>query len=485
MDNLGGDETKKYISEVIMDEEFFPGQLNIIASGTGTGKTEFVRRTLLGKFNDLAPSEILYVTSRSMTRDQQAELDGIEKLGSDSIEIIRYWNGELKEIHELGIWIMNYNQLAHILDFCEPIEGEMLQKIKLAVFDECHTLFSDDFIEGMGIIRQWVRERIRDKSVTLIGMTATKGILDYNAGRFGKKIGTVNSEFIVNYKAKHLICAVKEDLLDLLANRGLTGRSIILCPSIRECNKLNSLYHNSVVLVSQNNKSFTEEMAVLRKYIIENETLPEDTSIYPVGYKRGIHPIEALITTTSMREGINLREQSGIKNVICCLTDEMHVKQFMGRCRFDVENLIVVHSHHPKDNIDKDGYTALSRRLFADYIADKNDRRWFDSISEIVDCEFEEVERYMLDPDWPRFLSWVDAQWVCGSESQNPIFPDEYDQFEDYAFKCRLFGRDSKKYTFNGILRCLCSDHGYFCEQKRIAHDDGRKVTCKYLYKKG
>ena len=481
---------KKYISEIIMDEEFLPGQFNIIASGTGTGKTEFVRRTLLGKFDDLSPSEILYVTSRSMTRDQQAELDGIERLSNDSIEIIQYWNGEigeLKEIYDLGIWIMNYNQLAHILDFCDPKEGELLQKIKLAVFDECHTLFSDDFIEGMGIIRQWVRERIRDESVTLVGMTATKGILDHNSGRFGKKISTVNDEFIVNFRAKHLICALKSDLVDLLASRNLPGRSIILCSSIRECNKLNSIYRNSVVLISQNNKEFTEDMGILRKFIIENETLPADTSIFSSGYEKGVHPIEALITTTSMREGINLREESGIKNVICCLTDEMHVKQFVGRCRFDVENLIVAYGHHPRDNMGKDDYTALSRRLFADYIGNKDDRRWFDSISEIVDCTFEEVDRYRLDPDWGKFLSWVDEKWIStGGESEDiekRITDQEYEWFEDYAYRCRLFGRDSRKYTFNGILRCLCSDHGYTYEQKRLMGEDGRKITCKYLYK--
>lgn len=486
----GDDWTKKYISEIIEGNEFYPGQLNIIASGTGTGKTEFVRRTLLEKIPDFDPSEILYVTSRSMTRDQQAELDGIERLGNDSIEIIKYWNGEigeLKEIHELGIWIMNYNQLAHILDFCDPEEGELLQKIKLAVFDECHTLFSDDFIEGMGIIRQWVRERIRDESVILIGMTATKGILDYNAGRFGSRIKTVNKDFIVNYKAKHLICAVKEDLIDLLANRNLPGKTIILCPSVRECQKLNSIYHNSVVLVSQNNKSFTEEMAVLRRYIIENEVLPESTEIFPSGYTRGIHPIEVLITTTSMREGINLREESGIKNVICCLTDEMHVKQFMGRCRFNVENLIVVYGHYPRDNMKKNDYTANSRKLFSNYIADKNDREWFDSISEIVDCSFEEVERYRLDPDWNGFLSWVDTQWVRSRDAPDdkPISEQEYEQFEDYAYRCRLFGRDPRKYTFNAILRCMCNDHGYSYEQKRSLDDDGRKITYKYLQKDG
>ena len=481
----------KFISEIVTGDEFHPGQLNIISSGTGTGKTEFVRRTLLKKFSDLSPSEILYVTSRSMTRDQQAELDGIERLGSDSMEVIKYWNGEipeLKEIQDMGIWIMNYNQLAYILDFCEPREGELLQKIKLAVFDECHTLFSDDFIEGMGIIRQWVRERVRDQSVILIGMTATKGILEYNSRRFGSKVKTVNDEYIVNYKAKHLICANYEDLMDLLLTRRLTGKTIILCHSIRECRKINEYYHNSVILFSQNNKNFTEDMAILRKYIIENETLPPDTSIFTEGYDRGIHPIDALLTTTSMREGINLRAESGIENVICCISDEMHVKQFMGRCRFDVQNLIVLHKHYPQDNIAQDSYIAESRRLFAKYIYDKNNREWFESIKEIVECDFEEIERYNIDPRVDDFCSWVDENWACGSDpiekETRRVTESDYWQFEDYAYKCRIFGREARRYTFNGILRYMCDELGYSFEQGRTLNEDKRKVTYKNILRR-
>jgi len=484
--------TKKFISEMITGDEFLAGRFNIIASGTGTGKTEFVRRTLLTKFDSLLPSEILYVTSRSMTRDQQAELDGIERLGQDDIDIIQYWNGEieeLKRIQEAGIYIMNYNQFIHILDYCDPEEGEPLTKIRIAVFDECHALFSDDFITGMGVARQWIRERIRDESVILIGMTATKGILDYNSRRFGKQLKTVNDDYIVNYKAKHLIVSSGENLLSLLANRNLPGKTIILCPTIRECKKINEYYYNSVMLFSPNNKDYAEYMPVLRKFIIENETLPEDTSILCPGYERGIHPIDVLLTTTSMREGINLREESGIKNVICCIPDEMHVKQFMGRCRYSVDNLIVVHTFHKMDNFKKGDYIADSRKMFADYLSDKNNHEWFDTISEIVDCSFDDVERYLLDPQVDEFCSWVDSMWTCRKDMPEDEFrkrricKDDYEEFEYQAWKYRLFGRFHEKYTFNSILRYMCYSLGYRCESSRGLDDENRKVTYKYLFK--
>ena len=484
--------TKRFISEIITGEEFLHGRLNVITSGTGTGKTEFVRRTLLNKFDNLLPSEILYVTSRSMTRDQQAELDGIERLGNEDMEVIQYWNGEIDElqkIQEAGIYIMNYNQFIHILDYCDPEEGKPLTKIKIAVFDECHALFSDDFITGMGIVRQWIRERIRDEKIILIGMTATKGILDYNSRRFGRQMKTINKDYIVNYKAKQLIVAHGEDLLTLLANYNLPGKVIILCPTIRDCKRINEYYFNSVMLFSPNNKEYQGYMDILRRFIIENETLPEDTSILGEEYERGIHPIDVLLTTTSMREGINLREESGIRNVVCCIPDEMHVKQFMGRCRYSVDNLIVVHKSYRMDNHKKGDYIADSRRMFADYLYDKTNRLWFDTISEIVECEFEDVERYLLDPSVDKFCLWVDSNWACNKHSTNEeilskrISKEDYEDFEYEAYKNRLFGRNDVKYTFNNILRYMCNSLGYRCESSRDLDDENRKITYKVLFK--
>lgn len=482
--------TKEFISEIITGDEFALGRFNVIASGTGTGKTEFVRRTLLGKFTDLHPSEILYVTSRSMTRDQQAELDGIERLGHQDENIIRYWNGEvgeLKEIRDAGIWIMNYNQLVHILDYWNPEEGNSLQKIKLAVFDECHALFSDDFISGMGIARQWIRERIRDQTVMLIGMTATQGIINHNSSRFGNKMKTVNDKYIINYKAKHLICTTHNNLYRLLTDERFTGKTIIMCQTIRDCKNVNAYIHNSVMLVSINNKSFTDEMKILRDYIIANEKLPEDTSIFGKDYPRGVHPIDVLITTTSMREGINLRDHSGIENVICCITDEMHVKQFMGRCRFDVKNLIVVYRHHPSDNSHRDSYIAESHRKFANYVRDKSNREWFESIQDVVDCEFEDVERYRLDPEPERFQSWVNKMWLCGNdpeeEKRRRIYTYDYDTLTDYAYDCRLFGSDKERYTFAAVCRYMVDILGYRIETRRTLVGGERKMSYKNIYR--
>lgn len=481
---------RQYISDIVTGKEFIHGQFNIIASGTGTGKTEFVRRTLVEKMGGVDPSEILYVTSRSMIRDQQSKLDGIERFENRDVGVVRYWNGEndeLKRMHDLGIWIMNYNQLAHILDYMSPYYGEPLNRIKIAVFDECHALVGDKFIESMGIIRQWIRERMCDNKVLLIGLTATNAILNYYAPMFSNRVECVNDKYIVNYKAKHLICGRRRDLFDLLTNGRLEGKTIILCRTVDECREVNRIYPNSVVLISKYNKDFNDDMKILRDYIIEHEVLPEDTSIFTPGHKRGVHPIEALITTTSMREGINLREESGIKNVICCIGDEMHVKQFAGRCRFNIDNLVVLYEYNVADNSTNNNYTAVNRRALGRYIANKDDREWFDTISDIVDCSFDEVERYNLDSDWGAYLKWVDENWLsqadASDEDKKWIGSIDHFDFIDQAFKFRLFDSNKRKYTFNRILGVLCNKHGYKCGQKRFVDKDGAKRTLKYIYK--
>lgn len=481
---------ERYISDIVTGKEFIHGQFNIIASGTGTGKTEFVRRTLVEKMGDVDPSEILYVTSRSMIRDQQSKLDGIERFDNSCIDVVRYWNGEndeLKRMHDIGIWIMNYNQLARILDEMSPMNGDALSRIKVAVFDECHALVGDAFIECMGIIRQWIRERICDRKVILIGLTATDGILKHYSYMFCNRVVPVNGEYIVNYKAKHLICGRRKDLFDLLANGGLQGKTIILCNTVEECREINRFYHNSVVLISKYNQGFDDDMKILRDYIIENETLPEDTSIFSSKYNRGVHPIEALITTTSTREGINLREESGIKNVICCIPDEMHVKQFAGRCRFNIENLIVLYEYKPPENIGNIDYANKSKRAFWKYISDKDDREWFDTISEIVDCTFEEIERYKLDPNWSRYLDWVDENWLSKNDASESdkrwITSIDHFDFIDFAYKCRLFNLARSKYTFNRILKIMCEKYGYKYGQKIRLDVNGKRATHKYIYK--
>lgn len=481
---------KVYISDVIDIGQFKLGQFNIVASGTGTGKTEFVRRTLLTKYPEISPGQILYVTSRSMIRDQQGLLDGINRMNYEAEEVVEYWNGneDLKAISDSGIWIMNYNQLIHILDWWVPDVGRQLENIRIAIFDECHAMLCDNYIEGMSTVRLWIRERVREEKVLLLGLTATPGImLQEGNGRRIAKGKVVNDIYVVNYKAKKLTVTTYNNLPALYYNRFEGDKTIILCKTIRDCEDLKRRIRNSVVLVAQKNIKFTERMKLLRDYILNNNRLPDTTAVLG---DRGDdeYPIDVLITTSSMREGINLNEESGIKNVICCLSDEIHVKQFMGRCRFNVENLVVVNTSMKSSQIGRDHYIENSRYSFANYIHNKNDRIWFDSISDIVECSFEEVDRYMIDSEDDKFIEWLDAKCVIRQdmtdEEKEERYLSKYGLIDviEKAYECRLFGQEPKVYTFNAVISYVRTRLGYRVETRRKTSGDNR-YTYKAIYK--
>ena len=133
-----------------------------------------------------------------------------------------------------------------------------------------------------------------------------------------------------------------------------------MCYSYRQCKKIKEKIPNSFILISKSNKKFTKEMNKIRQYIIDYESIP-DTFIDDDGIEKELN---VLITTSTMREGINLREYSGIKNIVCCFSDELHITQFVGRARYSIDNLVVADTYINADNSSSNIYLSKCRRKF-------------------------------------------------------------------------------------------------------------------------
>ena len=449
--------------------------MNVIASGTGTGKTEFIRRALLKRFPDVDPTNILYVTSRSMIRDQQALMEGIEKMEDEDSEIVRYWNAELADLQEMraaGIWIMNLNQLIHIIDAMNPLDGDRLSRIQIVVFDECHALYSDTFMEGLIAVRCWIKGRISTSDTLFIGLTATPGILKFYERKYGIRTYFANDEMIVNYKAKHLICTDYDRIIDLLNSGRLSGKTMIMCPSVTSCFELRDKIPNSEVLCSMRHKRFTNDMLRLRTYILEHQRFPPlRSTIYEQVEDDG--PIDVLLTTSTMREGVNLCEESGIKNVICCFGDELHIKQFAGRCRFNIENLIIAAMRYRFDNRLAGEYVQNQRLLYWDYVKDKTDSRWFESIQGIVDVGFDEIERFRIERTEAAFCKLLEEKWPVGSD--HLIFKEEDKEWlKELAYECDLLHTYRSKYSYIAVVKYMEHKLGYTFEEVRVRAGDRR-----------
>lgn len=440
---------------------------------------------------------MLFVTSRSLIVEQQVKEENITKFKQNNKTAIRYWNGEedsLESIINKGIYIMTYDKIINILK-SENAEGfKTLSKVKIIFFDECHTIFSDTFIKDMETLKVWIRDTLYTDSKYIIGLTATPRILFFYQKEWGVSVQQLNKEILINYKAKQLYCTNFNTLHFLLANQEIQGKTIVMCYSIDECYKLKAKIPNSFVLVSKSNtKYYTPEMNEIRDYIIENESLPDtylevferdkDTK-EPIKSER--RNLEVLITTSTLREGVNLREDSGIKNVAISFTDELHISQWVGRCRYSIENLIVAESFIRTDNYNKQSYLSQSRNNYKEFMKDINHTKWFDSIKHLVNHDITKIRRFVLSDKEQIFTTYINTKWLVPSGITNKEDIDKYriykqedkDEILNKAIECQLIDLPKSHITFNKVISFMKDTLGYTIENGRF------KIKYKkYTYK--
>ena len=490
-----------YISEISSRFEYKLGEFNIIASGTGTGKTVYVRKHLLDSFPDIKPSEVLYVTSRAMVCDQQAKEDGIARfrnsLGHDE-SIAGVWNGDSKAIvaeqADQTIWIMNYSQLGKYLDtpMLSDDGGFVFKNIRLVVFDECHSLYVDNHIVNMSVVRCWVRERIWSGQTYVIGLTATPGIMQYYARMSSLRINIINEDaYLVNYKAKHLICAEYRDLLYLLMDERLPGRTMVLVPSVEDGGRVANACPNAFFLCSKSHKAYTSEMEAVRGYIIEHENIPEYLSDADVSIRKGSRwdkKIDVLVTTSTMREGLNIREESGVKNVITCMSDDVHVIQFMGRCRYSIENLVVVDFLFQGDrNKEYREYIRDKREEFAVLMKNQENsesagRAWFEGIKYYIQGTYEDIDFYSPDNKLQAFWKFVDEQISIGDGAYMLCGTEDKSRFLNTAKRFQILDLPKSKYTFQRVKRVIDDSDDYVIEHKyRYLNNGDAKKNYYYI----
>ena len=457
--------TIPFISDVVNPGDLKPDAFNLIAAGCGSGKTYWVLNHLLQSFPGVKPYEVIFVTSRSITKEQQARNRGSEKYTG---KVLPYWNDKFADDDEklatCGIQLMTYDQMINAINSVASEGSEVLHNVKIVIYDECHVLFSDEFIANMNDLRIWTREVIYGARKLFIGLSATTKIIDFYAKSWGAPIRRINKEVVTGYRAKHLICTNSETIPYLISTNRLPGKTMIMCHSFELCNELASHLSNAAVMVSKNSADFTPEMRRIRDYIVEYEELPP-TFFDANGNERDL---EVLIATSTLREGFNLRESSGVRNIISCMTDELHVTQFAGRCRYNIDNLVIADTLIIEDNLKlKVDYIAKSRKEFKDYMLNKACIQWFVPIQHLVEHDVYHIKKFVLGPDDNRFVNFINGKWLvpkgAGAEVQQQykIWRDaDKDEIVELANDCRLFSIPSRA-TFIGVIKLLQNCLGY------------------------
>jgi hypothetical protein len=223
-------------------------------------------------------------------------------------------------------------------------------------------------------------------------------------------------------------------------------------------------------------------MNKVRQHIIDYESLP-DTFIDEDGIKKELN---ALIVTSTLREGVNLREQSGVKNIVCCFSDELHITQFVGRARYSIDNLIVADTYINADNMDGNAYLTKCRTNFRSFIKNKDNTSWFDSIAHLVEHDIYDVKRFILNHDENRFIDYINSKWLVPKGISDRKELDGYKIYKaehkqeiiNMVVGCKLLKLYPSHITFNKVIDLMENNLGYVIESQR-----GNINKKKYTYK--
>lgn len=496
---------RAFVSDLINVEDFRRGEFNLISSGCGTGKTYFVGRTLPEKITDVARHEMLLVTSRSLTVDQQIKVDGITRFNKYDDKLIRNWNGEEDDIDYIidgGIRAMTYDKIIRIITERNAIGYETLSAVKLIVFDECHTLFSDRFIRDIGALRVWIRESLYGAKKIIIGLTATPDIVFFNQKAWGVQINSVNKVVIPGYVAKRMICTDFNSIPGLVCGSMLSGKTMIMCKTVADCYELSEQIPNSFVLISSSNKEKTSEMLRVRKIIADKETLPDKYRVERGFNEDGVmeydeYPLNVLITTSTAREGFNLLERSGVRNIISCYTDSMSVVQFCGRARYDIDTLVVAYASKKSDNWATDEFLRAQESMFKDFLHSHEMSKWYQGVGHLVEGTASDVLRYVLGVGESKFIKYINKKWlapqgISGKDGDRYKIWREEDKAEivQKAIECNVMAIPPSAVRFITVINMLKDCLGYAVDNGRqrfngvlhvyrlIVEFDANKISC-------
>lgn len=479
--------TIQFISDVVKADDLKSDAFNLIAAGCGSGKTYWVINHLLKSFPSVKPYEVAFVTSRAITKDQQARNLGTTKYVGDGGNVLPFWNDESKNDDTLlsghGIQLMTYDQMIRAIDSPATPGHEVLRNLKIVIFDECHVIFSDKFIERMGRLRLWSREVIYGSRKLFIGLTATPKIVDYYSHVWGVPINKVNKDVVVGYRAKQMICTNIETIPYLISTNRLPGKTIVMCNRYEECVELANNLSNATTMVSKHSPNFTLEMKRIRDHIVQHEELPP-TFFDDAGYER---ELEVLIATSTLREGFNLRESSGVRNIICCITDELHITQFVGRCRYNIDNLVIADSFMRNDNRTQSQYLVQSRQQFRNYMKNKSCVSFFSPLQHLVDHDVYKIKKFVLGTDENRFINFMNGKWLVPKgidvalRQKYFLWRDaDKEEIVSLAISCKLIDADKSKISFIGIMKLMQRCLGYVIESGRSVLD-GEQHTYKLV----
>lgn len=322
---------RKFINEIIGQEyqQWLKGDLILITSGTGTGKSTFIQN-ILNDFCIKTKSNILYLTNRDILKEQIKT--NLTKINT--------------------ITVLNY----------QKIEAYILNNIRLdnydyIVMDEAHYFFTDSSFNMKTNL--FFNKMINDNSICKIMMTATPKILLFHMKQHNIKINyTYKLKTDYNY-LNEIIAFNDYESMDSIIKDIPQDEQIILFTTAKKALEVSKKYKGAF-LCSKHNEQY------YNKYVKNTDNEIELQNIIENGYFNN----HLLCTTTALDNGINIKENTPIKHIIIDILDKDIFIQCLGRKRVAEGEKINLYFYSYNDNKRINGFkrkimNALDR---ADYL---------------------------------------------------------------------------------------------------------------------
>lgn len=381
----------KTVSDVIDINKFDKSKINIVKSGTGSGKSWYFLNKLHKDLN-IELSDILFITSRNITKEQQAKSYPNTVLLKNVRDINRF--NKTKEKTP----IITYNLYANHLDIIKS------EEFKVIVLDEIHAIFSDTYNESMPVAFNEAIQQLNRAYV--FGATATTEGLEYEEKLKGK-LNYVLNEAIYPYKIKNIHIVYSQAFLDSILNE-IEGNTICMLYSAKDVIK-RMKNKNSTGLISKSNDLFTDEMQETYNYVVENKVFPEGINI--------------MYFTSMGREGFEFNKETNIKNVIVQSSDIISVKQFVGRYRGHIDHLYIVNSYLYNNSDKKNEQQEVNKKEFLNLLY-KSDR--IETMEYIRKFDYNTIKRGRKRNAYEYFKYFIDI-----TTDDTKIYYKDFEQVED------------------------------------------------------
>lgn len=476
----------KHISDCLRDPSVFrPHKFNLIHAPCGAGKSYFAAYRILELFPDVKPCEVILVTSRSITVEQQTEhYRTLSKHELYDVADTVFWRGDVNTTDVNTIKTMTYDKVIATLADCNGRNCINFRNIKIFIVDECHALATDRFIQGIEAVTTYLRLMMMFSNMLVIGMTATPAVLLEETSTHGFDINMIELPLLAPYKAQHLTILPSRSISAFINTSDLPGKTIVMAKDFAAAKDLQKLIPNSTVLVSQNNRDEWNEadMRPIWDAIVKDETIPDTYTVTKRSRKKIIaqerFPLKVLITTSVFREGLNLRERSGVRNIVCGFADAMHVIQFAGRCRYSVDNLVIACDGYFSN---KNSNKVLERQcILCNQFYHRINNDYFRLIRGIVQHSVSQTRFYGEYISAEDFRCYVLERYVVNADEEITAekviaSKEEREELLAIAKACGLLSSASGRKTFGDLLGIIQDELGFAAHKVRKSTGGQRK----------